>query len=448
MNLTNKNILVLGLGKTGYATAKVLAARGANVLVSEPAASDKTGEMADELGSLGIKVVFGEQTAELVSGISMVVPSPGIPNSNRAIEKALAKGVEVISEIELAYRLNSSLNIIGITGTNGKTSVTTLITEMLKENGRQAVSAGNIGNPLIDHVENNNKEAIFVVELSSFQLENTRYFRPWIGTILNIAQDHIDWHGSLQNYAKAKWKLFANQNENDFAVINLDDNISAQTMPPLKSKKTTFSLKDTTADYYLDGQEVTSRSIIVSLKEARIFGRHNNENLIAATAIAGLAGASSSEIETVIKRFKGLDHRISEVSTIGGITYYNDSKATNPHAAISAIHAFEEKPLILLMGGKNKGNDFSELAGLAAERAKEVILFGESAYDIAAVFPGTKRPKIFGSMIEAVREARKISRKGDNVLLSPACASFDEFNDYKHRGNIFKEVVCEKPEAC
>lgn len=446
--MKNTNVLVLGLGKTGYSTAKALVKRGASVLVSELSESKNKAAITSELRDLGVIIIYGEQTADLISSIDFVVPSPGIPNSNPAIAAALEKGIEVISEIELAYRMDNSMRIIGVTGTNGKTSVTTLITEMLNENGTEAVSAGNIGDPLIDYAGNHGSDTIFVVELSSFQLENIRYFKPWIATILNIAEDHIDWHGSLDNYAASKWKLFTNQGPEDLAVINLDDEIGMRTMPQLQGTRISFSLNDHTADFRLREGHIVSAKGSYSLQNSKLFGRHNCQNLLAASTIASLAGASAQSIESVINRFKGLDHRITEVSAVGGVTYYNDSKATNPHAAISAINAFEGKSLILLMGGKNKGNDFTELAQVAAARARSTLLFGESAEDIASVFPENYRPVIFKSMLEAVSEAKKISRAGDNVLLTPACASFDEFNDYKHRGNIFKEAVCEKYQAC
>lgn len=447
MNLENFNVLVLGLGKTGYATAKALAKRGASVLVSEPSGSQRT-HAGKELEQLGVRIEYGEQTAGLVDDIDLLIPSPGIPNSNPAIIAALQKGIEVISEIELAYRLDPEMRLIGITGTNGKTSVTTLVAEMLNESGMKAVSAGNIGDPLIDYAGNHEKGTIFVVELSSFQLENTRHFRPWIATILNIAEDHIDWHGSLENYAASKWKLFANQSSSDYAVINIDDAICTRTMPEIGSTKIIFSTTDPSADYYFNDKNIMSEKQRFSLAGSTLFGAHNIQNLVAATAIASLAGATAQSIESVIDRFKGLDHRITEVAAVNEVTYYNDSKATNPHAAISAINAFEGKPLVLLMGGKNKGNDFTELAQTAASRARITLLFGESAADIAASFPENYKPVIFDTMLEAVNEAMNLSRSGDNVLLTPACASFDEFNDYKHRGNVFKEAVIEKSKAC
>lgn len=433
----------MGLGKTGYSTAKALLRRGANVRVSEPSETSEKLKTATELRNLGIEVVFGEQNPALVQDANLIVPSPGIPNTNPVIESAVNKGIEVISEVELSYRLDDSLKIIGVTGTNGKTSVTTMISEVLNKGGIESISAGNIGNPLIDHAGSLRNNMVFVVELSSFQLQNTRYFKPWIGTILNIAEDHIDWHGSLKAYSAAKWKLFANQSSSEYAVINMDDKISKETKPDIASTLATFSPAGNNADFYLENDTIISKDSVISLANAKLFGKHNRENFLAVTAIASLAGIEPDVIEEVINGFEGLEHRITPVCKINGATYFDDSKATNPHAAMSAIEAFEGKPLVLLMGGKNKGNDFKALAHLAARKAKKVLLFGESASDIASAFPAEKTPAVFGTMAEAVKAARKMARDGDNILLSPACASFDEFNDYKHRGAVFKEVVCE-----
>lgn len=447
--LKDKKILILGLGKTGFSVAKALSEFGHNIVISDTDDSDDKVNMANELKQFGIRTIFNSQSPELLKDIQLLIPSPGIPNANTVISSAIEKGLEVISEIELAFCLNPSMRIIGVTGTNGKTSVTTMVANILKTQGLETVLAGNIGIPLIDFAvkEPWKPDRIYVVELSSFQLQNTKHFKPWIGCILNIDEDHLDWHENLKNYAGAKWRIFSNQTQGDYAVINQDDNIIKETMPALNSRIVTFSLTDKGTDFYYKDGKIVSRFATYFIDNNMLIGLHNIQNMLASAAIAALAGASSQAIEATLNSFEGLEHRIKKIATIRHVDYYDDSKATNPHATISAIGAFKGKQLILLMGGKNKGNSFKDLARMATGNAREILLFGESADEIAACFSERSKVHVYKKMVDAVRAAKEIVVEGDIVLLSPACASFDEFTDYKHRGKIFKEVVYDEDKA-
>lgn len=447
--LKGKNILILGLGKTGLSVAKALAGYDCNIIISDTDDSNDKTDTANKLRQYGVRTIFGMQTTELLNDIQILIPSPGIPNTNTVISTAIKRGIVVISEIELAFRLNPSMLIIGVTGTNGKTSVTTMVANILMAHGLDTVLAGNIGFPLIDFAirEPHDSGRIYVVELSSFQLQNTKHFKPWIGCILNIDEDHLDWHENLENYAAAKWRIFANQTQDDFAIINKDDRTIIKTMPNLSSRVVTFSITDESADFYYKDGKIISRFATYFIDNSMLIGSHNIQNMLASAAIAALSGISSQTIETTLNSFEGLEHRVKKIATVKLVSYYDDSKATNPHATISAIYAFKGKQLILLMGGKNKGNSFKELAKVAIDNAKEILLFGESAKEIAANFPKNSNVHIYKKMVDAVKAAKMKASKGDIVLLSPACASFDEFTDYKHRGKVFKEVVHEGNKA-
>jgi UDP-N-acetylmuramoylalanine--D-glutamate ligase len=438
MNLSNKNVLVVGLGSSGIAAANRAVELGANVAAYDD--SDVQNELLLNLKKIGIKKISAKNG--LLNNIDLLITSPGVPVRSSILRNASSLEIPIISELEFAYRQTNN-RIIAVTGTNGKSSTVTLIGQILTAAGKDCIVAGNIGLPFTEALKKAKSETIFVLEVSSFQLEFSPRFHPHTSMILNIAEDHIDWHGSFEDYIKAKLKIFSNQIEGDFALINLDDEVLSgriNSLDDLKVNLLTFGV-DGAADFFTEKNILYYKDYkICSIDNLKLVGKHNISNILGAVAAAYLNGVDSRYIQETVDNFSGLGHRIDFIGELNGVKYYDDSKATNPHATMAALGSFD-KPVILLLGGKNKDNDFQQLAKFAGERAEKIFLFGEAAPVIAKYLPEKVRPFITKTLAETVTKVRETANKGDIVLLSPACASFDEFQNYKERGRAFKKAV-------
>ncbi len=449
MRVFRKNILVLGMGQSGIASAKKLKDLGANVWLCEKVQSGEMEQKAESLKKKGINVIFGEHHYDYLDGKDLLVVSPGVPKNISFLEEARMRGISVLSEIELAYRLlkKPKPTIVGITGTNGKTTTTHLVNHILKRACRKVVKAGNVGFPMIKAIDFVDKDTILVLELSSFQLDHTYKFHPHVAVVLNITQDHLDWHSNFNDYVEAKKKIYRNQRKKDFAIYNWDDLVAREISQGLKSQSVPFSkFKMLENGLFLEGGWIIStfsgrEEKVLKINEVRIIGDHNLENIMAAVAIALIFKVPLAEITQAVKEFKGLPHRVEYVATINGVNYYNDSKATNPDATYKALTAFNS-PIILLAGGRNKGNSFKGLAQALKDKVKIALLFGEAAPQMKREFAplGIKILET-SSLEEAVKLTKKVAEEGDVVLLSPACASFDMFQNYEERGDVFKEAV-------
>lgn len=447
MEIKDKKILVVGLAKSGIAVAEVLSQLGAHVVVNDIKSYEQLQNSLKPLEGLKIEYQLGKPTEELVEYIDMIVVSPGVPLDQPFYGKALSLGKEVIGEVELAYRLSSS-PFIAITGTNGKTTTTTLTYEIFKNAGQDARLAGNIGIPIIRQVRSAQPNTVMVAEISSFQLETAYKFKPRISAILNITPDHLNRHKTFDNYVDAKARIFMNQAEGDYLVLNYDNNVTRELSKRAHCDVVYFSrntilekgiyVKDGYMLENLDGRE----KVIIPVEDIYIPGKHNLENALAACAIARLWGISTEYIADTLRSFKGVEHRIEYVATIDGVRYYNDSKGTNTDAAIKAIEALNY-PLVLIAGGYDKGEDFTPFIKSFNGKVKALILLGATAEKIEKCareqnFNAIYRVK---DMEEAVRKAKELAKEGYAVLLSPACASWDMYDNYEQRGKIFKEVV-------
>lgn len=445
MELKRKKILVVGLGKTGVATAQFAAARGSLVTVSDEKQEAELSEAFRALAGFPLRVSVGSADPAIVEGIDWVVPSPGVPPFNPILREAEKRGIPVISEIELAYQF-LRVPAIAITGTNGKTTVTTLTGHILSTAGKRVFVGGNIGSPLIGYVGGPQDDDWAVIEMSSFQLQRIDGFRPRVAVLLNIAPDHLDYHADLAEYRRAKERIFENQQSGDLAVLNADEAGSAALAERLKSRVAFFSTKAVPAEgMSLRGSKLEYRSggmeiETYPLSMIRIPGRHNTENVMAAVMAARYAGCTPGAIVEAVGSFTGLAHRIEFAGEKDGVAFYNDSKGTNVSAVVRALEAFDA-PVVLLLGGRDKNGDFETLEPFIRRHVKEMILFGEARERIGAQIGGIVKTQTVPTMIEAVQAAGQHASPGDVVLLSPGCASFDEFRNYVHRGEVFKETV-------
>lgn len=442
MQLAGKKVLVVGLGKSGVAAAEFLQARGAHVIANDAQPLDNIA-IAAQLQAQGIEVVGGSHPITLFENAELIVASPGVPLALEPFQKAMAAGVPIISEIELAARFLQG-RLIGITGSNGKTTTTTLIGEVLKNAGLPTQVGGNIGTPLISLVETSRADGFTVIELSSFQLEAVESLHLFAAVLLNITPDHLDRYASMDDYAAAKANIFRNQTPEDLAVLNADDpRVAAM---ETKAHKAFFSNKrEMEEGIFLRGDEVISRAngverILISRNEIGIRGAHNLENVMATLAVGLACGASPDSMRETIRNFKGVEHRLEFVAEINGVKFYNDSKATNVDSTIKALEAFE-RGVIVILGGKDKGGDYAPLVPLIQTRCEHVILIGAAANKIAAALGDTKPLHRAATMEDAVALGAQLANAGDIVLLAPACASFDMFDNYEHRGRVFKAAV-------
>lgn len=428
--IEEQKIAVLGLAKSGLAAARRLKGLGKQVFISEskPRSQVPPGSL-EALDKLGLEAEFGGHSPKVLSA-ELIVISPGIHLDVPVVKQAAAKGIPVISEIELAYRLLAK-PIIAITGTNGKTTTTTLIGELLKAAGRKVAVAGNIGDPLI-LVDDTDLDYI-VAEISSYQLETIVDFKPWISVILNIQPDHLARHGDMAGYIQAKARIFMNQSGDDYLVFNEDD-------PAVKKMVKTAGCR-------LRGFSKERAGIItLAPKDIKIPGRHNLENSLAAATVADICGINKDIVAQVLRTFPGVEHRIELVADSHGVKFYNDSKATNPDSTLVALETFAGKGIILILGGKDKGTELETLSREVKGSVKSVILIGEAAdrFDAALKHAGYSAVTRAADLEAAVKTARSQAVKGDIVLLSPACASFDMFANFEERGKVFKQIVKEQ----
>ena len=439
IDLKNKKISIIGAGRSGLATARVTLSLGAFPFVSDNGLYIE--ESASHLKKAGIEYEFGGHSSRIYDCDYMII-SPGVPSDSDIIRKARSKGLTVWPEVELAYRICKG-RIIGVTGSNGKTTTTTLIGEILRKAGKEVHVCGNIGYPFIDIAAEISPDGFAVVELSSFQLEMIDGFRPRVALFLNITPDHLDRHGSFDNYLAAKTRLFENQNADDFAVVNYDDATLRNMGGRIGSRITWFTtsadLPDGISGHY-DGALIAFGKKVIESSELKIKGVHNLSNACAAAGAALSVGVNINVIADVLRTFPGVEHRLEPVRLIGGVSFINDSKGTNIDSVRWALKAIST-PVILIAGGKDKDGDFSILNGLISEKVKAVVLIGKAAEKIKREWGSLTECINAADMDEAVNRAFGLSSNGDTVLLSPGCASFDMFDNYEHRGRVFKAAV-------
>ena len=446
MELRGKRVLVVGLARTGVSTALFCAGRGAQVTATDSRTEIEMGEVIARLKDAGVTLELGGHREKTFLDQDLIIPSPGVPADEAHLQSARAKGVTVWSEIELAYRFLKG-SLIGITGSNGKTTTTSLVEHILKTAGMQTILAGNIGTPLIGCVEAMKDDTWTVVELSSFQLELIDRFRPNVGVFLNLTPDHLDRHHTMEAYGAAKARLFENQTGDDAAVLNADDAAATPYAPSLP-RVYWFSRKQRVAQgaYVRDGEIVFRQNgaeeILLKLGDIPLAGAHNVENVLAAAAAARLAGAPAAAIAKGVRSFAGVEHRLEFVAEIGGVRYFNDSKATNVDATLKALDAFPGRILVIL-GGKDKGSDYTVLQKPLREKAILALLIGAAAEKIEKQISGSVALERAETIERAVQTASHAAQRGDVVLLAPACASFDQFQNYEHRGRVFKDLVRE-----
>jgi UDP-N-acetylmuramoylalanine--D-glutamate ligase len=391
-----------------------------------------------------VNLELGGHPERLLLRQDLIIPSPGVPADAPLLQSGRAQGITIWSEVELADRfLNGRL--IGITGSNGKTTTTALIEHILRSAGFPTILAGNIGTPLISCVEQTNDQTITVVELSSFQLELIETFRPNISVFLNLTPDHLDRHGTFKSYGAAKARIFENQTEADFAALNADDPATASLVPS-KPHVYWFSRKQRVAQgAFVRGSEIIFRQdgveqVFLKLADISLAGGHNVENVLAAVVATRLAGAEPGAIAKGVRSFSGVEHRLEFVAEIGGVRYYNDSKATNVDATLKALDSFPGRILIIL-GGKDKGSDYTALQASLREKTILALLIGAAADKIEKQIAGSVAIERAETLERAVDTAAHAAQPGDIVILAPACASFDQFQNYEHRGRVFKELV-------
>lgn len=443
MELRDRNVLVVGFERTGEALCRFLLDRGARVRVSDKKPAGTFGPKLRAFEERGVAFETGGHRPETFLGADLIVPSPGVPPIAELLA-AREKGVPVLSEIELAYLFLRG-RIVGITGSNGKSTTTTLVHRILKDSRLRAHLAGNIGPPLISFVDRSRDDDIYVTEISSFQLEYTERFTPAVAALLNISENHIDWHGTFESYFEAKKKLILRLGPEGRAVLNRDDprvwGLHAQAAAPVYG----FSRKRRVArGAFLDDGWIVVRDgapeKIVAASRIALPGAHNLENVLAAALIGRLLGAPPTAMRRAILAFRGLEHRLEDVLRVRGVRFVNDSKATTVDATIKALASFD-RPIVLILGGRGKGGDFSPLRSEVRKRARSVVLVGEAADKIEKALGGVVPVARAANYREVVRTAFAQAERGDVVLLAPACTSWDMFNNFEERGRTFKREV-------
>jgi UDP-N-acetylmuramoylalanine--D-glutamate ligase len=444
MDVKGKRVLVVGLGKSGIASALFLADRGARVAVSDTKSEEELPREIPLLLDRGIVVEAGYHGERTFKEQELIVISPGVPADVPQLLQARQAGIPVIGEIELAARYLKG-KIVAITGSNGKTTTTTLAGEIIAAGGRRTMVGGNIGTPAISFVESATDDTWIVLEVSSFQLETIETFHPKIAVVLNVTPDHLDRHHTFANYTAAKARIFENQTSSDFAVLNSDDATCVSMAAKTKAAVYWFSRQRAVArGAYVRGESIVWRDTgteetIMPVSEISLKGAHNVENVLAAVCAGMVAGVDAADIRRAVTNFKAVEHRLEFVATIRGVQYYNDSKATNVDATIKALESFPSG-IHLILGGKDKGSDYSVLNPLLEKRVKRVYTIGAAAAKIESQVRGTEVVSA-GTIDNALRRVSELAVSGDIVLLAPACASFDQFVSYEHRGRVFKDLV-------
>jgi UDP-N-acetylmuramoylalanine--D-glutamate ligase len=449
MDLKNKRVLVVGLGKSGLSAAMFLRAQGARVTVSDSRSAVALAKEIPALLEAGIMVESGGHGLLTFRRQDLIVVSPGVPMDTPEVKQVVAFGLTVIGELELASRYLKG-QVVAITGSNGKTTTTTLVGKILSDAGLPTQVGGNIGLPVIDLVAKSTPETVNVLEVSSFQLETVEQFHPRIAVILNITPDHLDRHGSFEKYVAAKERIFERQRPEDALVLNGDDRVTQ--MSAARAKSEVFWFSGTKAvrrgAFVRDGvivwveKEGGVTEPIMPVSEVHLKGAHNIENVLAAVCAARLAKVSAESIRASVASFTAVEHRLELVRKLNGVEFYNDSKATNVDATMKAVASFN-KGIHLILGGKDKDSDYGTMAELLKERVKAVYTIGSAAEKIERQLHGVVKMVAAGTMQTAVTEAAKAATAGDVVLLSPACSSFDQFENYEHRGRVFRQLVDE-----
>ncbi|HEY7535435.1 MAG TPA: UDP-N-acetylmuramoyl-L-alanine--D-glutamate ligase [Thermodesulfobacteriota bacterium] len=439
MNLSGKKILVVGLGKTGVETVNFLLKKGAVVKASDITPFEKLPKISTELEEMGVKIETGEHRSESFLWGDIVVLSPGVPFRLNPVKEAMKEGIEVISEVELASRFIKK-PIIGITGSNGKTTTSTLIARILERSDKRVFLGANIGTPLIQIADEDDKYDFLVLELSSFQLQGTHTFKPFVGIILNISPNHLDHHENFDEYIESKMKLFSNQTYSEWAIYNADDHIVKENLYKIKSKKIPFGQTLVEGGVFSNGTLIKFIDELYDLTKMKLIGKHNKENAMAAIAATRILECDPKLIQETIVNFEPLPHRIEFIRELRGVRFYNDSKSTSPGATLRAIESFSS-PIILISGGKDKGGSYKILKHAVQNRVKLLILFGESKSKIENDLGKEVDTVLALSLEEATEKAFMDSQNGDTVLFSPACSSFDMFSSYEERGRRFKEIV-------
>jgi UDP-N-acetylmuramoylalanine--D-glutamate ligase len=444
MELNGKRVLVVGLGKSGVASALFMKAHGARVTVSDTKSGDELRNEIPVLLDHGITVETGGHGDRTFQGQDLIVVSPGVPVDAPPLVQARSLGESVIGEIELAAQFLPG-PIVAITGSNGKTTTTTLTGEIMTASGFPALVGGNIGTPAISLAERAKPGTVIVLEISSFQLETIQSFRPKVAVVLNVTPDHLDRHRTFEIYAAAKTRIFENQQSEDCAVLNADDSTCVAMSKKTRAQIYWFSRQKEVerGAWVREGNIVfrdgSGQREIMQVSEIPLKGAHNLENVLAAVCASVLMGCAVEKIRKAVQGFKAVEHRLEFVASIGGVDYYNDSKATNVDATIKALESFPAN-IHLILGGKDKGSDYTVLNDLLRQRVKRVYTIGAAAGKIESQIKGSE--VVHAETVEnAIRKAHASAQPGDVVLLAPACASFDQFKSYEHRGRIFKEVV-------
>ncbi len=443
---TGLRTLVVGLGSTGIAVSRFLKKLGAEVSAVDDKPIKNIPGAAELIGA-GVRVFTGAKWRDDFLSAGVVVVSPGVPSNSPLLQTARARGAEVISDVELAYRF-MDVPVIAVAGTNGKTTTTTLLGRIFEKAGKSAFVGGNIGLPAIEFFDRDEKYTAAVLEISSFHLETTRSFNPHIGVLLNITEDHLDRYDGFDDYARTKMRLFENQTEGDYAVINAGDPVISKIFKnPGSGRVVPFTASgELTEGLFLRGSDIVFIDKLLGIEETyptgnlRITGAHNMENAMAAAAAARLYGIPREAVMEAFAEFGGLKHRMEFVREFEGVKYINDSKGTNIGALKMALMA-AEPPLILIAGGRDKGGEYGTVSGLVREKVKLLITIGEAGPMIRDAFSGAVKTVSASSMEEAVTKAQRAAEPGDTVLLSPACSSFDMFRDFKERGERFRTLV-------
>lgn len=437
MNGSWHQVLVYGLGLSGRAAARLLVERGATVLAVDDKAVEVNGDLAGK-----VELLPGGGSQALPAGLDAVVVSPGVPLDRPILEEARRQGVPVIAEVELAFPLLNG-PVVAITGSNGKSTTTAMTGEMVRAAGRPVEVCGNIGEPLADKVDGP-PGRIFVVELSSFQIEGIDTFKPRAAALLNLSEDHLDRYGTMEAYGAAKKRLFRDMDPDDVAVLNADDPEASEVQT--RARRRFFSRLGPVEDgCWADAEgrvvEMPGEIELFHAEDVPLAGVQNLENAMAAALLARAVGVEPTAIRAALRGFRGLPHRLQKVGERGGVFFYDDSKGTNPGATLKAIEGFADGTVHLILGGRNKDADLSVLTPMVRRKARRAYLIGESAADFEQALGGTVPYEVSGTMETAVRSAAAQARPGEAVVLSPACASFDQFRNFVHRGQVFQELV-------
>lgn len=445
MDVAGSRVTIVGMARSGLAAAKFLAERGATVLVSDSKPAASLAAELETLKRMGVGFETGRNSDEALLAADLVVVSPGVPLELPPIARAISSGVEVIGEVELACRFMRG-SMIGITGSNGKTTTTSLTGLLMREAGFHTLVGGNIGTPLISLVAESRPESVVVAELSSFQLEATSKLHLHVASVLNITPNHLDRYARFEDYVEAKRRIFLNQTEDDWAVLNADNAPSAGMAASTPARKLFFSAtKELEEGVFLRGEEVVCRCggeerVLVTRPEIQLQGLHNVENVMAAMAVGVAAGADPHRTRTAVRRFEPVEHRLEPVAEVKGVRFINDSKATSVDAAVKALQVFT-RDLVLILGGKDKGSDYTLLRPLMAGRVKAVVLIGAASDKIASALEGYVPLVRSSTMRDAVEKAFERAQPEGTVLLAPACSSFDMFESFEQRGTVYKEEV-------